>query len=138
MEPKELVGGIFSKAKDAASATGILGVYEKGAQRAKTFGSTTKLTLDVNRDRRDLERVFAEIGKLRYEQERGLEDAPYALLFQKVDTLRAAIAEKEAQIEAYKAALDTAGPATQDSGLSGDIADFEDIVNQTETDGTST
>ena len=60
----EAVGGAVEKVKDAAVSTGIAGVLEKGTQRAKSFGSATRNTLDLNRDHKELERVFAEIGKL--------------------------------------------------------------------------
>ena len=69
----DAVTGAVERVKDVAASTGVLEVYEKGAQRAKSFGSATKITLDLNRDHKELERVFAEIGKLYYEQAK---DAP--------------------------------------------------------------
>ena len=136
---KDLVGNILNKAKDAAQSAGLSGVIEKGTQRAKSFGNATKLTLDLNRDHKELERVFAEIGKLYYEQTAGVADGFFAPLFEQVMTLRESIAAREAEIEAYKASFEPADPAAAEAAqeLDGRIDDFESIVNQTETDGTS-
>ena len=136
---KNLVGSILNKAKDAAQDVGITGVIEKGTQRAKSFGNATKLTLDLNRDRREIERVYSEIGKLCYEQAAGVSDGPFAPLFEQVMTLRESISSKEARIEAYKASIEPADPAAAEAEheMDGRIDDFESIVNQTETDGTS-
>ena len=129
---KDLVGGILNRARDAAQDAGITGVIEKGAQRAKSFGNATKLTLDLGRDHRELERVFAEIGKLCYEQASGLGEGAFAPLFAQATALREAIAAKEAEIEAYKA-----GSQQAEKTLDGRIDDFEAIVNQTENDGSA-
>lgn len=136
---KDLVGSILNKAKDAAQDTGLTGVIEKGTQRAKSFGNATKLTLDLNKDHKELERVFAEIGKLCYEQAAGLGEGAFAPLFEQVTALREAIAAKEAGIEAYRASFGPADPAAAEAAqeLDGRIDDFESIVNQTENDGTS-
>jgi hypothetical protein len=131
--------GAVERVKDVAANTGVLEVYEKGAQRAKSFGNATKTTIDLNRDHKELERVFAEIGKLYYEQAKDAPEGFFAPLFQQVETLHDAIAAKEAEVEAYKTSFGKAGEtARTDDGLDNNIADFEAIVNQTETDGTST
>ena len=140
---KDLVGGILNRARDAAQDAGITGVIEKGAQRAKSFGNATKLTLDLGRDHRELERVFAESGKLCYEQASGLGEGAFAPLFAQATALREAIAVKEAEIEAYKAGAQQADPAAAaaaaeaEKALDGRIDDFEAIVNQTENDGSA-
>ena len=135
----DAVTGTVGKVKDAAANSGISGVIEKGTQRAKSFGNATKLTLDLNRDHKELERVFAEIGKLFYEQSADAPEGFFAPLFEQVLALRESIAAKEAEIEAYKAFFEQADVPKNDAAheLSSRIDDFESIVNQTETDGTS-
>ena len=60
-------------------------------------------------------------------------------LFQQVEALYNAICAKEADVEAYKASFEKSGEAARsDERLDDSIADFEAIVNRTETDGTST
>ena len=135
----DAVTGAVERVKDAAANTGVLEVYEKGAQRAKSFGNATKTTLDLNRDRKELDRVFAEIGKLYYEQAKDAPDGFFVPLFQQVEALYSAICAKEADVEAYKASFEKSSEAAcSDERLDDSIADFEAIVNRTETDGTST
>ena len=136
----DTVTGAVEKVKEAAAGTGIPDVFEKGTQRAKSFGSATRLTLDLNRDHKELERVFAEIGKLYYEQTNGTADGFFVPLFEQAENLRRAIAEKESEIEAYKASFESSehGSRDADSALDEQIDAFESIVNQTENDGSST
>ena len=137
---KDLVGSILNLAKDAAQDVGITDVIEKGTQRAKSFGNVTKLTMDLNREHKELDRVFAEIGKLYYRQTADQADDAFSPLFEQVASIRASIAEKEAEIESYKSSFEpTAGGAAAETAeeLNGRIDEFESIVNQTESDGTS-
>ena len=137
----EAVNGMVERVKEAAQSTGIVDVFEKGSQRARSFGSATRLTLDLNRDYKELERVFSEIGKLYYEQTSSSPEGFFAPLFEQVEAIRTSIAAKEAEIEAYKASFET--PATgstapAEADLNTRIDDFESIVDQTESDGSST
>lgn len=138
----EAVSGVVERVKGAAQNSGISDVLEKGSQRARSFGTATKLTVDLNRDYKELERVFCEIGKLCYQQSSSAPEGFFAPLFEQVEVLRSSIAAKEAEIEAYKASFstpDTAGSTDSSAAdLNTRIDDFESIVNQTETDGSST
>ena len=139
----EAVTGTVEKLKGAVQSTGISDVFEKGTKRAKSFGSATKLTIDLNRDHKELERVFAEIGKLYYEQTKGIPEGYFSPLFEQVEALHEAIRLKEIEIEAYKASFDSSNPAASaetasEPDLNTRIDDFEAIVSRTETDGSST
>ncbi len=138
---RETVNGVMERVKDAAQNTGIADVFEKGSQRARSFGSAARLTVDLNRDYKELERVFCEIGKLFYEQSSASPEGFFAPLFEQVEAIRTSIAAKEAEIEAYKASFESpaaGGTASADTDLNTRIDDFESIVDQTETDGSST
>ena len=115
------VNGMVERVKEAAQSTGIVDVFEKGSQRARSFGSATRLTVDLNRDYKELERVFSEIGKLYYEQTSSSPEGFFAPLFEQVETQQAA-----------------AGTAPDEADLNTRIDDFESIVDQTENDGSST
>jgi len=135
----DAVTDTVARVRDTASGTGVLEIYEKGARRAKSFGSATKTTLELTRDRKELERVFCEIGKLYYERNRFSADEAFAPLFRQVEALTEGIRAKEAEVEAYKASFEKGGkPAKTASELDSSIMDFEAIVNRTENDGTST
>ena len=139
----EAVNDAVEKVKDTASASGIAEVFEKGTQRAKSFGTATKATLDLNREYKELERVFCEIGKLYYEQNVSEPEGFFVPLFEQVRRLQDAIAGKSAELDAYKASFDPAAAEKHaeqphvSSGLGLNIDEFEEIVNQTETDGTT-
>ena len=138
----EAVNGMVERVKEAAQSTGIVDVFEKGSQRARSFGSATRLTVDLNRDYKELERVFSEIGKLYYEQTSSSPEGFFAPLFEQVEAIRTSIAAKEAEIEAYKSSFETqqaaAGTAPDEADLNTRIDDFESIVDRTENDGSST
>ena len=134
----EAVTGAVEKVKNAAG-TGISGIFEKGTQRAKNFGTVTKATMDLNRDHKELERVFCEIGKLYYEQNSAVPEGSFAPLFEQIELLYSSIASKEAEINAYKAMFEQSSTSSSRTGpgweLDERIDDFESIVSQTETEG---
>ena len=79
--------------------------------------------------------------KLFYEQSSSSPEGFFAPLFEQVEAIRTSIAAKEAEIEAYKASFEApaaGGTASGDADLNTRIDDFESIVDQTETDGSST
>ena len=69
----DAVSGLVDKVKTAAEESGVGRVYEQGSARARAYARITKLTLEINAARDELNRVYAEIGKLYYEQAK---DAP--------------------------------------------------------------
>ncbi len=153
MELKDLTESLLNKAKeladsetvdklrDAAAGSGIRDVYEKGAQKAKSLGNQAKLAVDLSHDRKELERTFTEIGRLYYERNGSDGDSFFSPLFDKAKRLQEAIAELEAQLKANRSSSDAApaeGAVIAPDDLKSDIADFEAIVDRTETDGTST
>ena len=128
----EAVNGMVERVKEAAQSTGIVDVFEKGSQRARSFGSATRLTVDLNRDYKELERVFSEIGKLYYEQTSSSPEGFFAPLFEQAEAVMATIRAKEEELQAYKAGFTDAAASPQD-----EIDDFEAVVNRTEDDGTA-
>lgn len=123
---KEMFSKLAGRVKDAADSSGVTGVYAKGAERAKAFGQITKLTLDSNRDHEELKRVYAEIGRLYFEQSGGRAEGFFAPLFEQAGKLSAGIREREGEIEALKAqAFD--GESSADG-----FGDFDAVVSQAE------
>ena len=139
----EASADVAEKIREAAAASGLTGVLEKGSQRAKNFGTATKAALDLNRDYKELERVFCEIGKLYYEQNADRPEDVFVPLFEQVNTLRDSIIAKNEALETYKTSFEFSSAESQaersqvplDLGLN--IDEFEAIVNQTENDGTT-
>lgn len=132
---KDIIAGtiknLAGKVKDVAESGTVRGIYEQGAERAKAYGTIAKLTLEVNGDAEELKRVYTEIGKLYFEQNRENPEGFFTSLFSQVEEINARIHEKEDTINELKARLEADKAAVIDV----EIGDFEDIVDITEADG---
>ena len=136
----DTVTGLVDKVKSAAEESGVAKVYEEGASRTKTYARIAKLTLAVNGAHEELNRVYAEIGKLYYEQAKDAPEGYFAPLFAQADTLAQGILEKEEEVKALKEEIDSAKAARAEQRAAeadAEIADFEQIVDATENDGIS-
>ena len=131
----ESVKGVVEKIKGTAESTGVKDIYVQGADRAKAYGRITKLTLELNGSNTELGRVYAEIGRLYFEQHRNAPEGYFAPLFAQATELTEAIHAKEDEIAALK---DGIGAGQDEPDIEVEIADFEQIVNATEADGTDT
>ena len=103
---KEILGELLGKAKDFTENTGVKEIYEKGAQRAKSFGNAAKLTLDLNSDHKELDRIYAEIGRLYVSQLESSGSSPegfFAPLVEQLGVLRQSIEAKQAAYDDYMA-----------------------------------
>ena len=129
----ENVRSAVDKIKDSAESSGVVNIYAQGAERAKAYGRIAKLTLELNGQNTELGRVYTEIGRLYFEQNRDHPEGYFAPLFSQADLITEAIHAKEDEINALKAELESAKAAPD---LDVDIADFEQIVDATEADGT--
>ena len=136
----DAVTGLVDKVKSAAEESGVAKVYEDGASRTKSYACIAKLTLAVNGAHEELNRVYAEVGKLYYEQAKDAPEGYFAPLFAQADALAQGILEKEEEVKALKEAIEAAKTARADKAaeeLGVDIADFEEIVDATANDGTA-
>lgn len=132
---KELLGGTFGKladkVKETASSTGVLGVYAQGASRAKAFGQLTKLTLELNGEHEELQRIYAEIGRLYFEQAKDAPEGFFVPLFEQANRVTGSIREKRAKIDELKEHYGV----TEKNDIDVEIGDFDDVVSATEADG---
>ncbi len=138
----DTVTGLVDRVKSAAEESGVARVYEDGASRTKAYARIAKLTLAVNGAHEELNRVYAEIGKLYYEQAKDAPEGYFAPLFAQADVLAQGILEKENEVQSLKDAIEAARAEKKAAGAAGaeldvDIADFEEIVDATENDGTA-
>lgn len=132
---KDIITGtlnnLVSKAKEAADNGTVRNIYEHGSARAKAYARIAKLGLEVNGDTEELRRVYTEIGKLYYEENRDNPQGFFAPLFQQAEELTERIKAKSDEMDALK---DEAAQ-TADKDLEVEIGDFEDVVSSTEDDG---
>lgn len=132
---KDIITGtlnnLVSKAKEVADNGTVRSIYEQGSTRAKAYARIAKLGLEVNGDTEELRRVYTEIGKLYYEENRDNPQGFFAPLFQQAEELTERIKAKSDEMDALKAEA----AKTADKDLEVEIGDFEDVVSSTEDDG---
>ena len=135
----DTVTGLVDKVKNAAEESGVARVYEDGASRTKAYARIAKLTMAVNGAHEELNRVYAEIGKLYYEQAKDAPEGYFAPLFAQTEELLQGIREKENEVQSLKDAIEAAKAEKKAAGaeIDTDIADFEKIVDATESNGTA-
>ena len=137
----DTVTGLVDKVKNAAEGSQVYSVYEQGSSRAKQYARIAKLNLELNGQNDELGRIYSEIGKLYCEQ---LQDAKpegfFEPLVERAKAVTETIRAKQVEIDQSKAALEA---AKAESGieveivedLDADIADFEQIVDQSTEQG---
>lgn len=133
---KELLGGLLGKAKDVMDTTGVTQVYQKGAERTRIYARIARLTRESGSQAEELRKVFLEIGKLYFEQERNEPKGVFAPLFAQATQLQSELRARDEELDALKESLKSAG-AEQDgeAGTSPEEPDFDAVVNATENAG---
>ena len=133
---RDIINGTLStlagKVKDVAETTGVRGIYDRGVSRAQSYARVAKLSLAINGDSEELKKVYTEIGKLYFEQERSDPQGIYAALFRQAEEITARLKEKKDELDAMKAEYEAEKAA---EGIEVEIGDFEDIVSATEDEG---
>lgn len=132
---KDIITGtlnnLVSKAKEVADNGTVRNIYEQGSTRAKAYARIAKLGLEINGDTEELRRVYTEIGKLYYEENRNDPHGFFAPLFQQAEELTERINAKSDEMDALKAEA----AQTAEKDLEVEIGDFEEVVSSTEDDG---
>ena len=132
---KDILSGTLSKladkVKETASSAGVLDVYAQGANRAKAFGQLTKLTLELNGEHEELQRIYTEIGRLYFEQAKDTPEGFFVPLFEQANRVSDNIRAKRAKIDELKEHYGV----TEQSDIDVEIGDFDDVVSATEADG---
>ena len=125
------LGKLAGKVKETASSSGVLDVYAQGANRAKAFGQLTKLTLELNGEHEELQRIYTEIGRLYFEQAKDAPEGFFVPLFEQANRVSDSIRAKRAKIDELKEHYGV----TEQSDIDVEIGDFDDVVSATEADG---
>ena len=132
---KDIIAGtiknLAGKVKDVAESSTLRGLYEHGAERAKSYGAIAKITLEISGDTEELKRAYTEIGKLYFEENRENPDGFYQALFANVEEINARIHANEDAINEIKAQIEAENAADIDV----EVGSFEDIVDSTAADG---
>lgn len=132
---KDMIKGTFNKVvgkvKDVAENGAVREAIDNGVDKAKAYSKIAKLSLQMNGASEELKRVYTEIGKLYYQQQKDNPEGCFAPLFAQADELSQNIMDLSDEIKIMKAESD----AEDESDIDVEICNFEDIVDATENDG---
>ena len=129
----EFLGALFNKARDAVESSGVKEVYQQGADRAKAYSRIARLTLSMNSQADELKKVYTEIGKLYFEQNRETPEGVFAPLFAQAEVLMNDVKAKDQEVRELKDALSTEKDIEVE--ISEEIDDFDAVVDATENEG---
>ena len=126
------IRSIGDKVKEVSENGGVKELYARSAERAKSYARAAKLSLAINGETEELRKVYAEIGKLYFDQNEAAPGPLYQGLFARAAELRGSILGKEEELRAMK---DVFVPAEGEKAPDAPADSFEDVVNATENDG---
>lgn len=126
---KSIIAGtltnLASKVKEVAESGSVRNIYDRGAVRAKAYARIAKLSLELNGENEELRKVYAEIGRLYYEQAKDAPEGFFAPLFAQAEELYSGIAAREEEINALRAEME-AESSIDDIDV--EISEFEEVV----------
>jgi hypothetical protein len=137
---KTVADDAAGKVKGAVEGSTVKEVYDQGASRVKSYGHIAKLSLEINGDYEELKRVYTEIGKLCYEQQKDAPQEFFAPLFAQVQEITARIQKNEDTIAEMKAEQDITVEVVEEDAAEEFTAaadDFESVVTATESEGSA-
>ena len=98
-----------NKAKQFAETGAVKDVYDRSSTTARCYANIAKLTVLINGELEDQQKVFNEIGRLYYELSRGNAPEHFEELFKKVgemdekiEAMRQELADAKAAVEASR------------------------------------
>ncbi|MBQ4651116.1 MAG: hypothetical protein IJB78_00205 [Oscillospiraceae bacterium] len=130
---KSIIAGtlnsLASKVKEVAESGSVRDIYDRGAGRAKAYARIAKLSLELNGENEELKKVYAEIGRLYYEQSKDAPEGFFAPLFAQAEELYAGISARQDEINSLRAEMEAEGSLDD---IDVEISEFEEIVSAAE------
>lgn len=130
---KSIIAGtlnsLASKVKEVAESGSVRDIYDRGAVRAKAYARIAKLSLELNGENEELKKVYAEIGRLYYEQSKDAPEGFFAPLFAQAEELYAGISARQDEINSLRAEMEAEGSLDD---IDVEISEFEEIVSAAE------
>lgn len=77
---KGTLNSVTKKAKDYVESGSLKEAYDKGSTTARCYANIAKLSLQINGELEEQNKVFIEIGRLCYDENRDNPDGRYAPL----------------------------------------------------------
>lgn len=106
---KGTLKAIGKKAKEIADSNAVKDAYDRGTTTAKCYANIAKLSVRINGELEDQQKVFNEIGRLFYELNRDNPPEHFEELFtavsemdEKIEAMRQELSDAKAAVEASK------------------------------------
>ena len=133
----DTLGGLLRKAKEVGAQAvetvdrngAVREAYARGTERTKAYGRMAKLSMDVNREREELRKIYTEIGKLYYEQTQGSAEGFFAPLFAQAGETAERIRTLEDELRALR---EEVLPDGAEKDIEVEIGAFDEIVSAEE------
>ena len=103
---KGTLNSVTKKAKDYVESGSLKEAYDKGSTTARCYANIAKLSLQINGELEEENKVFIEIGRLCYDENRDNPDERYAPLFDELKAMDERIEKMREELEAAKAAVE--------------------------------
>ena len=123
---KGTLNSVTKKAKDYVASGSLKEAYDKGSTTARCYANIAKLSLQINGELEEENKVFIEIGRLCYDENRDNPDGRYAPLFDELKAMDERIEKMREELEAAKAAVE----AGKNGGEYAEFYDIEDDDNE--------
>ena len=123
---KGTLNSVTKKAKDYVESGSLKEAYDKGSTTARCYANIVKLSLQINGELEEENKVFIEIGRLCYDENRDNPDGRYAPLFDELKAMDERIEKMREELEAAKAAVE----AGKNGGEYAEFYDIEDDDNE--------
>ena len=120
------LNSVTKKAKDYVESGSLKEAYDKGSTTARCYANIAKLSLQINGELEEENKVFIEIGRLCYDENRDNPDGRYAPLFDELKAMDERIEKMREELEAAKAAVE----AGKNGGEYAEFYDIEDDDNE--------
>lgn len=120
---KGTLNSVTKKAKNYVESGGLKDAYDKGSTTARCYANIAKLTLQINGELEEQNKVFLEIGRLCYDENRDAPYGKYIPLFEELSKIDERIETMRQELEAAKEAVEAgkAGP---------EYAEFYDVEEE--------
>lgn len=103
---KGTLKALGNKAKQVAESNAVKDVYDRSTTTAKCYANIAKLTVLINGELEDQQKVFNEIGRLYYELNRENPTEDFQELFDKVGEMDEKIESMRQELSDAKAAVE--------------------------------
>lgn len=116
---KGTINAVGKKAKELVDSGAIKDAYDRGTTTARCYANIAKLNLQINGELEEQKKVFIEIGRMYYDQNRDCPEGKFAMLFNELQESDTKIELMRAELEAAKAAVEASKDADYTAQLPG-------------------